>query len=139
MEIDMSNLKTRKTLTLTLDGALARINRKMIEENGKGLTTKTAPSLIVDGRRQAESLKMTRQRAWVDTHGSKDPKDYNVKDATGNETTLGVLTKTLDGIQLHLDRLSQRQASQDTNSRRIQGELRVCMEAMADLIPQKPV
>jgi hypothetical protein len=138
MEIDMSNLKTRKTLTLTLEGALARINRKMIEENGKGLTTKTAPSLIVDGRRQAESLKMTRQRAWVDAHGSKDPRDYSVKDAAGNEVILGELTKGIDGIQLHLARLSQRQASHETSGRRIIGEYRVCMEAMAELIPQKP-
>ena len=135
----MSNLKTRKTLTLTLDGALARINRKMIEENGKGLTTKTAPGLIVDGRRQAESLKMTRQRAWVDAHGSKDPRDYSVKDASGKVMTLGELTKTLDGIQLQLARLSQRQASHDTSGRRIVGEYRVCTEAMAELIPQKPV
>ena len=135
----MSNLKTRKTLTLTLDGALARINRKMIEENGKGLTTKTAPSLIVDGRRQAENLKMSRQRAWVDTHGSKDPADYPVRDVAGNEVALGSLLKSLDGIQLHLGRLSQRQSTSDTNQRRIVAEYRACTEAMAELIPKKPV
>ena len=135
----MSNLKARKTLTLTLDGALARINRKMIEENGKGLTTKTAPGLIVDGRRQVESLKMTRQRAWVDAHGSKDPRDYDVRDAAGKVMPLGELTKTLEGIQLQLARLSQRQSSHDTSGRRIVGEYRVCTEAMAELIPKKPV
>lgn len=135
----MSNLKTRKTLTLTLDGALARINRKMIEENGKGLTTKTAPGLIVDGRRQAESLKMTRQRAWVDTHGSGDPKDYPVRDAAGNETILGELSKTLDGIQLHRGRLDKRRAGHETNSRRILAEYRFCMDAMAELLKKMPV
>ena len=135
----MSNLKTRKTLTLTLDGALARINRKMIEENGKGLTTKTAPILIVDGRRQAESLKMTRQRAWVDAHGSQDPRDYSVKDAAGKVMPLGELTKAIDGIELHLARLSKRQASHETSGRRIISEYRVCTEAMAELIPKKPV